>query len=137
MQDPNTVPALRAAYTPTRPPQVSTAVVLIAVTLALGLVNSVLLGPYLRQGGHTFFVQVVTVAVVAFLAYKIWVGRNWARITFTVLFALGLAFSVPFLLRFLQLSLIAGSINLTQTLLELVALYLLFTDPGRGWFKTR
>ena len=67
-------------------------------------------------------------AVTAWLTYNIWMGRYWARGTYAVIFGFG----------FLAYVLSAGEakINILQSLLELVALYLLFTDPGRGWFET-
>jgi hypothetical protein len=137
MADPSPTPAATSEDVPLRPSQVSTAVILLCLSLVLGQVTSVLLRPNLPHGPEALFVQVATFALLAWLTYKIWVGRNWARITFTVLFAVGLLFYVPILVRFFQFSSVAGSINLVQSLLQLVALYLLFTDPGRGWFKAR
>lgn len=123
--------------TAVRPHQVSAAVVLLCLSLALGQVTSALLRQNLPHTLPALFVAVFTVVTLAWLAYKIWAGRNWARMTFSVLTILGLALYAPILMKFFQISRIAGSINLLQGLLQLVAIYLLFTQPGRSWFKPR
>jgi hypothetical protein len=120
-----------------RPPQVSLASLLLCGSLLLGFVTSALLRSYLPSGAQALFIQVFTFAVMALLIYLIWAGHNWARITFTVLFALGMVFYIPTLKGFFQFSFVAGALNLVQTLLQVVALYLLFTGPGRDWFKPR
>ena len=112
------------------------AVLLLFVSLGLGTVTSDLMRPHLGPAGRTLLVQIVTLALLAWLSYEIWVGRNWARITSALLWALGLVFYVPVLIRLFQASAIVGSINLIQSLLQLAAFYLLFTNPGRAWFKT-
>jgi hypothetical protein len=120
-----------------RPSQVSKAVLLLSISLGLGQVTSVLLRPHLPHDGQALFVGILTVTLLAWLTYKIWVGRNWARIAFAALFALGSLLYIPMLIKFFNFSPLAGSINLVQSLLQLVALYLLFTEPGRGWFKVK
>jgi hypothetical protein len=137
MPDPRAVPITNAVERRVRPPQVSTVVRLMWGSLLLGLVTSALLRPYLPSGSRALFIQVFTIAVMALLIYMVWAGRNWARITFTVLFALGLVIYVPILIRFFEFSPVAGALNLLQTLMQLVALYLLFAEPGRDWFKPR
>jgi len=116
---------------------VSTAVLLLGLSLGLGIVTSALLQPHVPSRGQTLFVQVATFALLAWLMYEIWVGRNWARITYAVLWILGFAVYVPILIRFFHFSSIAGAINLLQGLLQAVALYLVFTEPGRGWFRAK
>jgi hypothetical protein len=135
--DPNVIPAISDADTRVRPSQVSTAVLLLCASLGLGTVTSVLLRPHLAPVRRTLFIEIATFALLAWLTYKIWVGRNWARITFAVLAALGFVIYAPILVRLFQVSTAAGSTNLVQGLLQLVAMYLLFTHPGRGWFKPR
>lgn len=68
-----------------RPHQVSTAVLLLCLSLALGQVTSALLRQNLPHNAAALFVEVFTVASLAWLTYKIRVGRNWARMTFSVL----------------------------------------------------
>src|SRR5580658_4528571 len=137
MPDPNVVSTTSAVEPRGRPSQVSTAAGLMWGSLLLGLVTSALLRGHLPSGAHALFIQVFTFGVLALLTYLIWAGHNWARITFTVLFALGLVFYGPILIRFFQSSPMAGALNLVQTLLQLIAIYLLFTKPARDWFKQK
>jgi hypothetical protein len=62
-------------------------------------------------------------------------GRNWARITYLVLYLVGLPFFVLSLLATWRYSLIAAGSGLVQTLLQTVALVLLFLRPSREWFR--
>jgi hypothetical protein len=120
-----------------RPSQVSLAVRLLWISLGLGAVTSAIMRPLFPSTTHTVVTQVATFALLAWLTYKIWVGRNWARVTFVVMTALGLLIYIPILSVYFRFSPVAGTINLLQCLMQLVALYLLFTEPGRGWFKAR
>jgi hypothetical protein len=124
-----------------RPPQVSIATLLLAASLALGVVTSIILRPRIAltgQAGLTqVFVQMLTLTIIVWLTYKIWKGRNWARITFAVLTGVGWAFYFPILVKMFQISAVAGSINCLQTLLQLGALYFLFSSPGRVWFGAK
>jgi hypothetical protein len=123
-----------------RPQEVTTAIILLWTSLAVGIVNSALQWPYLRLLGSTGFilaVQVVTGAVFAWLIYKISVGRNWARITFVVAFVVGfIAFPGQVKAAILH-SGFSGVIMLAQTLFQVIALYLIFLSPGRHWFGAR
>ena len=82
-------------------------------------------------------IQLFFISISAWLNYKIWVGRNWARIT-------GLVLTVIFLP--LTFSTLKESSRTADTLmavltvltfaLDAVALYLVFV-PGRKWFAKR
>jgi hypothetical protein len=124
-----------------RPAQVSIAALLLTASLALGVLTSVILPTTIASNSQAAIVQVIVqifvLIVFLWLTYKIWVGRNWARITFTVLAGLGFLPYIPILMKMFRLSPLAGSINILQTLLQLVALYLLFSSPGRAWFRAK
>jgi hypothetical protein len=68
---------------------------------------------------------------------KVSAGRNWARIVILVLMLLGIA-SLPMLWPYLgaatPIQLIVGA---TQQVLTLVVLILVFTSPGKFWFRPR
>jgi len=87
--------------------------------------------------GFILTVQGVTVAILAWLSFKIWKGRNWARITFLAMTALGLPFFSSAVKSYFAASSAAGYVSLLQTALQLVALYLIFARPGSDWFKPR
>ena len=131
---------MRNAEDDERPLQISTAVTLIWISICLGTLDSILLWRNLTASASVGFVvsvQVFTVALLACLTYKIWCGRNWARIVFVVLWAIGLIPYASTLPKFFTHSTIAGGINLFQTLLQLSALGLIFIGPGRFWFMPR
>jgi hypothetical protein len=120
-----------------RPSQVSRAVVLLAASLLVGMVTSVLLRNYMPMPmgpGFTLLIQVFSIALMAFFIFMIWAGHNWARITYLVLFGLGMIAVVPAVRLYFQYSPIVGALSLLQTLLQVIALVMLFTAPGREWF---
>ncbi len=121
-----------------RPRQVSTALRLLWTSLGLGLVTSALDWSYVgavASAGFTVAVLLVVLGLTAFLIVKMGAGRNWARITFLVLFLAGAAPYVPNLIAMYGRSLLTGTVSLLQLVLQIVALYLLFTRPGADWFR--
>jgi hypothetical protein len=76
----------------------------------------------------------------AWLTYKIWQGRNWARVTIAAITFFGAA--VTGLLLFLQqyysvtyLAPEGHTIRLIHAVLRFGAVAFLFADPGRRWFQ--
>lgn len=76
-----------------------------------------------------------------FCIYKIYKGKNWARITYIVLYLMALFGSIP---RFTTLfrapeslahPVTMGYLNLLGYSVELIALILLFSRSGGSWFK--
>lgn len=125
--DADTIPAASRIQTPVRPTQVSVAVLLLCVSLGIDAVTSALSWIHRVPSGDTFFVGVFWFAVNAWLTSNIWMGRYWARGLYAGLFGLGIVSYV----------LIPGSkIDILQSSIDLVALYLIFTSPGSGWFET-
>lgn len=125
---------------PPKPVQVDLAVRLLWLTLGLGVVNSALQWKYFASTmsmGMLLWVQFATFAVLAWFTTRISAGRNWARIAYLVMLAVG----VPVLFTEFQAvfgrSVVAGSISVAQFLLQLVAMALVFTGPGRRWFAAR
>jgi hypothetical protein len=121
-----------------RPSGVSMAVALYSISLVLGIIDTGLLWDHLittASLGFILLVQALIFTLLGFLTYKIWRGRNWARIASAVLYVVGLIPYIPALIGFFRHSTIAGSINLLEALLQLFALYLVFLTPARRWFK--
>ena len=123
-----------------KPAQVARATTLLWFSLAIGAVIA-LLDLYFLQSlasaGFTVFVMAFVLAIIALLIHKISAGRNWARITFLVFFVLGTTSYVPNLIAMFSRSAITGSLSLLQVVLQMGALYLIFTNPGAGWFKSK
>jgi hypothetical protein len=119
------------------PTQVQLAIRLLWAQLGLGLINAVIQWNYLTSQATPQFViavQATTVAVIAWLIYKMWKGRNWARITFAILFLLGLIPALLILAATFNRSLVVGCLSVAGLICQLVALYLIFVSPGRSWF---
>lgn len=74
---------------------------------------------------------------MAFFIVQIGRGRNWARITFLVLFLLGLISYVSGLTDLFHRSVVAGLLSTAQAAMQIVALYFIFSKPGALWFSTR
>jgi hypothetical protein len=123
-----------------RPAQVSQATALYVFSLALGVFNTVFLWQHfagMASVGFVLVVQALTMALFAWLAYEMWIGRNWARIVILVLFVIGIPAYIPNLKQFFAASPWAGGISVTQTALQIVGLGLVFIGPGHTWFRRR
>jgi hypothetical protein len=120
-----------------KPRQVSTATSLLWFSLAIGIVAYMLDPEYSSAGSPEFglVVLVSVLGVTAFLIHHISHGRNWARITFLVLFLLGALPGVGFVMVRLIHSPLAGFLGLSQFVLQTTALVLLFSGQGATWFR--
>ena len=122
----------------TRPDKVSKAVTLLYVTLGIGVLRSIMEAPRLSQTapiGFVIFISLFVLGIMWFFIYKIGKGRNWARITFLVLFIIGIPFAVLPLLQSLAASLFSGLLGIGQTVLQVIALVFLFQKPSSEWFN--
>ncbi len=123
-----------------KPSEVAGAVNLLWAALALGPIKVLLDWRYLRAHANPAFMALVMGAVIAVsvaLILQIARGRNWARVTYLVLTILG---SVPYLTSLkaeLERSLVLGGMSVAQMGLQIVALWLLFTSPGKASFARR
>ena len=122
-----------------RPQRVSTAVALIYISLAIGVVRILMEASGLSQGaplGFVLFVGFATLAVLLFFTTMIGKRRNWARITFLVLFIIGVPFSILPLLQSLAKTPISGILGIAQAVLQVVALLFLFQGISSEWFRS-
>jgi hypothetical protein len=130
--------AIERAAEGDRPRSVGTAVTLLWVSLAVGIAKVALDFAHLRAMaplGFTLFVLVATFAVLILLVLKIAAGRNWARITFLILFIIGTVPTLPVVRDELERAPLVGGLSILQILLQIWALVLLFTRPGSAWFR--
>ncbi len=131
--DPPLVPAL-----PARPRQVQIAVALLWLSLVLGIPEAALSNRPVDGGGAGVALVVVMLllfGLVGFLNVKIYQGRNWARIVVLALTALSVVMMLfppdevqaegPLLQGF----------YLFDVLIEVAAMYLVFSKPGSLWFR--
>ena len=133
--DPAQIPAL-----PARPRQVQIAVALLWLSLALGIPEAALGTRQPDEGGMGVVLMVIMLLIfglVGFLNVKVYQGRNWARIVMLLLTVLSvLVMLIPSDESQAQGPLLQG-LYLFDVLIEVVAMYLVFSKPGSLWFKRR
>ena len=120
---------------------------LMYTVLVLGLVNLAIDGqrlaaaPELRQIGGVAFLAVVAILTDLILILLIWLAarrrKNWARWVMAVLFAVGLIPAIPTLAGVFQANPAAGGIMVVQSVLQIVALVLVFSGNARPWFAAQ
>ena len=123
-----------------RPAQITLAVLALWLSLALGVAGSILDRSHLSTLASPAFilsVQGITFGILALLTYMIGLGRNWARIVYAVLFAIGLVQLPVLLCQTYSRSMISGAIVTAQILIQATVLALVFVGPGRSWFRRR
>ena len=95
----------------------------------------------LPSGPLALITNLVTFALLAWVAIKLGAGRNWARWVFAILYVFGsLAFAVSVVFlpeAFLALSMAAKTSSVVQFFLQTVALVLMFTHTSRNWFRAK
>jgi hypothetical protein len=87
----------------------------------------------------TIATQVLTVVLSGWIYFKIYAGRNWARIVLLVFSIIG----APMYLTDSFMDLMAAAPVLAKVQMvfgaatTLIGLWLLFLSPGREWFRKR
>jgi len=121
-----------------RPANVGTAVKLLYITLGIGVVRSIMEASTtakVASPGFVMFITFFVLGIMWFFIYMIGKGRNWARITFLVLFIIGIPFAILPLLQSLAANPISGLLGIGQTVIQVIALVFLFQKPSSAWFK--
>ena len=121
-----------------RPKKVGAAVKLLYITLGIGVLRSIMEASMHAQMASPAFVMFVTFFVLGIMwlfIHMIGKGRNWARITFLVLFIVGIPFSILPLLQSLAAAPISGLLGIGQTVIQVIALVFLFQKPSSDWFR--
>jgi hypothetical protein len=121
-----------------KPQSVTTAINLLWASLAVGLVKMLMDFSNLSAiapAAFTNFVLIFTFAFIGFLNFKISAGRNWARITFLFMFVIGMLPTLPLMLGEFSRAPVVGALSIAQVGLQVYAMFLLFSQPGSGWFR--
>ena len=135
-------PTARVADTPprdpaSRPRQVTLAVRLLWASLLLALPSFYIAmdhAPEDASNGVIIVVQIILMALAGYLNLCIGQGRNWARIVALILTVLSLLM-VFFLPTPPDETVIEQLINGVSSVLDVVAMVLIFTQPGASWFN--
>jgi hypothetical protein len=80
-------------------------------------------------------ILIVIVGVTFGLIKCIGLGMKWARVVLLVLFLLGLAVLPWTFVAVLKASMLVAVLSLLQTILQIVALYFLFSRASTQWFN--
>lgn len=121
------------------PKAIKTAEYLIYASLIIGFLKSILYEALTAQNmlsePMNLTIAIVTILLIGFLGFKIGKGKNWARITLLVFFALGLI-AFPFIvINEFHMNPIIGIISLIQAAIQLYVLIILFTGVSKNWFS--
>jgi hypothetical protein len=121
-----------------KPQAVKTAVNLLWASIAVGLIMMLMdfsNVSAVAPPGFTLLVLVSALALIVFLIFRISAGKNWARITFLVMFVIVMTPTVPLMFSEFARSPFVAALSVTQVALQVYALFLLFTQPGTVWFQ--
>lgn len=123
-----------------RPSQVVLAMKLAFVGAVVGLIaTSMSWDYYSALVGPTWFVvhQALALIVTIWIYYKMYVGRNWARILYLLLSLAGILSYSNWTVRALFASAppIARISTIVNIGVNIAILWLVFTVPGSKWFK--
>src|ERR1035441_3929891 len=117
-----------------KPPAIRRAIALLWFSLGISLGAVPFEWSWLRSVSSVFSIvseNFLSAGLFAFFIWKIGQGKNWARITYLVLFVLGgliLLWAIPKVPFFPR---IAWLVLVVQTVLQSYVMLLLFTGPGR------
>jgi CDP-diglyceride synthetase len=80
---------------------------------------------------------IIFVSLIGFILYKIFAGKNWARITLLVLMVLGLL-ALPYaLIIYFQSSHLSFSLVIFQVILACAAMIILYERRCDDWFEMK
>jgi hypothetical protein len=121
-----------------KPAAIGRACGLLWASLLVGVLKTAMDWTHLRSQSRDAFNVLVTIvfvfALTGFFIWKIGQGKNWARIVFLVLWLIG---AVPFVVIVrsdFARSPASASVSVIQVVLQVAALFLIFTNPGKEWF---
>jgi membrane-associated HD superfamily phosphohydrolase len=121
------------------PKKIKEAANLIYLTLAIGFIKYILYVTMTSQKTFTeprsIIIGILTIIILALFAFKIGEGKNWSRITYLVLFIIGIIPYPLYLSNEFKMSPIIGIVSITQVLIQLYVLVILFTGESKEWFK--
>ena len=119
-----------------KPKKLSLSIILLISSVVLGMFNFILAN---QTTLHPIKIVtlIFTYGIMAFFIYFINARKNWARITFLILFIIG-SIMFPFTLpAAFELNPVVGVISIILTLLQAVALILMFSKVVNQWFNLK
>lgn len=123
-----------------KPRAVIIAVRLLYVSIAVGFLRGIIVGPQAVKDvpiASVVLVLIFVSGVLWFFIHKISRAKNWARIVYLLLFVIGNWFTILPLFRSVAAYPLTGLLGIGQATLELAAMVMLFSGPSNQWFKLR
>jgi len=102
------------------------------LTWGLGWLTTTIYTPAPAQ---SVVILIVTVGITFALIKYIGLGMKWARIVLLVLFLLGLVVYPLTFVSVMKVSMLVAVLSLLQTILQIIALYYLFSRASTQWFN--
>lgn len=132
-----------------RPAEVTRAAALLCLNLAIGFVKviiasrvipgAVLLVDFFSPFSFTIWIFVLYLLLI----WKIWQGRNWARMTFFVIFVFGIARTALDLVRLVlepgrhHVSRPLAILTIVQLVISAYVLFLIYGSKSQRWFQPK
>lgn len=114
-----------------KPAEVKAAIRLLYVSLIVGVLNSLL---FAKVPVFILFGWLI-LGLIWVLIFMISRGKNWARITFLILFIAGIPIGILSLPQSFATNPLSGFIELGISVLDIIALVFLFRKSSSDWFK--
>ena len=126
------------------PNKVSMAVTLLWIVIAVGVISSTFnfsssLEIANASGlglGWLIFTLYFTSLLLAFFVWKIGKGKNWERITYLVLFIIGVPFTIYGYLTSV-VSMLSIILGIAGMIVQIIALVFLFKKQSSDWFNSK
>jgi hypothetical protein len=90
---------------------------------------------YTAAPAQSIVILVVTVGITYAMIKCIGLGRKWARVVLLVLFLLGLVVYPWTFVALLNASMVVAVLSLLLVILQIIALYFLFSRASTQWFN--
>ncbi|MBF0694663.1 MAG: hypothetical protein IR153_06360 [Flavobacterium sp.] len=100
---------------------------LIYLSAALGVINFIL-SPQLFKNSFGILVAIITLGIIIGMGYLVSNGNNWIKYLLLVFMIFGLI-GIPFIIINIVNNPLVGISNVTQTILQVIAIILLFKIP--------
>ena len=124
---------------PDLPRIIRDAVYMLYASVGIGFVELIFTAKFSKeiftQHPTIVYQALFSLGVIGFLSYMIHLGKDWARITFLIIFLIGML-GFPFILvEKFMISPIVGVLTISTTLFQALALILLLTKKAGKWYK--
>jgi hypothetical protein len=121
-----------------KPQNVSTAIKLFVVSIVLGIVNAIINAANnfkVYSDGMLLFFSIFGVGLMLFFVYQMNTGKSWARRIFLLLFILGSIIAPFSFIRLFKSNPVVGVISVIITIIQIVALILIYRKDSDEWFE--